>query len=162
MRSRPPAPKKPRNEAAAALAAALKFEQEGREFYLSAAQKAVSDLARQTFRFLARSEEEHLSLLQRLAPAAAAAASAELERRLKPILAAVPESARRQAGALVSDRQALALAAEREARSRTAYRGWSSTLPDGPARTLCRLLAEMEQLHLEAVEKIAAAAAPPA
>lgn len=43
---------------------AIKLEQEGRRCFLEAAQNTKSDLARQTFEFLAREEEKHIKQIE--------------------------------------------------------------------------------------------------
>jgi len=43
---------------------AIKLEQEGRRCFLEAAQKTSSDLARQTFEFLAKEEQKHIRQIE--------------------------------------------------------------------------------------------------
>ncbi len=47
------------------LRIALKLEHEGRQFFLEAAEKTNSDLARQTFEFLAKEEDKHIEKIER-------------------------------------------------------------------------------------------------
>lgn len=136
--------------------AAIQLERDGREFYLSAAANAASDLSRQTFESLADDELRHIEWIEKISPGAETLESTNkrIYQRLRGIFADVPDEVRKTAAAAEGDVEALDLAIGKEEESRAAYARWAQEADSQEVRELCELLVGAEQFHRELLENV--------
>jgi len=136
------------------IKAAIRLEEDGRNFYLDAASKSESELARKMFESLAGDELKHMEWLESLSPAKrdAKEVNRDFYGKLRGIFAGIPESARRSAQISPGDMGALHMAIEIEKKSWQAYEKWAGETGDAEVRELCLLLAETERFHQELLE----------
>jgi rubrerythrin len=134
--------------------AAVQLEKDGREFYLQAAAKTKSDLARKMFEGLAEDELHHVDWIEKISPGASTAQSANrgLYDRLKPIFADAPAGLRLSAELTDTDLEAIDIAIGMEEKSIAAYEKWATEDDSEDVQTLCKALAGQEHFHRQILE----------
>ncbi len=134
--------------------AAVQLEKDGRGFYLEAAAKTKSDLARKMFEGLAGDELNHIDWIENLSPGASSAQSAnrELYDRLKPIFAGAPAGLRLSAELTDGDLEAIDIAIGMEEKSIAAYEKWAAEDDSEGVQALCKALAGQEHFHRQMLE----------
>lgn len=134
--------------------AAVQLEKDGRGFYLEAAAKTKSDLARKMFEGLAGDELNHIDWIEDLSPGAKTAQSAnrELYDRLKPIFADAPAGMRLSAELTDTDLEAIDIAIGMEEKSIAAYEKWAAEDDSEGVQALCKALAGQEHFHRQMLE----------
>ena len=138
-----------------ALSQALKLEQEGRAFYLQAAEETLDEKGKRTFLALAADEERHAEMVQRqlheiegggtYVPLPDLEAPAiDLDAKLFP-----PERAKVEAriGRNPNELEALHVALENEIRSYDLYRAAAKETENEAGRQMYRWLANAEMTH---------------
>jgi rubrerythrin len=134
--------------------AAVRLEKDGREFYLDAAAKTKSDIARKMFEGLAQDELNHIDWIENVSPGANTAeiANRELYDRLKPIFAGAPAGLRLSAELTDTDIEAIDIAIGMEEKSIAAYEEWAAEDGSEDVQALCRALAGQEHFHRQMLE----------
>jgi rubrerythrin len=134
--------------------AAIQLEKDGREFYLGAAAKTKSDLARKMFEGLAEDELNHIDWIEKLSPGAGTAESANraLYDRLRPIFAGAPPGLRLSAELTDTDLEAIDIAIGMEEKSMAAYEKWAAEDDSDDVQALCKALAGQEHFHRQMLE----------
>jgi rubrerythrin len=151
-----------RDAALWALGEAVKFEADGRDFYLRAGSEAVNQLARAVFLALAEDEKEHVQRVREIYEELKGKAGwPEVETmvaRSCGVLNAFEESA---ASGIVpadlSEQEALGRAAEMEKRGLLFYRARLAKATCEAETAFFRRLIDEEQGHLAAIERLIAA-----
>jgi rubrerythrin len=138
------------------IAAAIRLEQDGREFYLEAAAKSDSDLAQGTFEALADDELRHMEYIRQVSAGEDTLQSVNQRtyQRLRGIFAGVPDEVREAVASASGDIEALNLAIEREEQSRVAYERWGKEAETEELRSLCELLTGAELFHRQLLENV--------
>jgi len=144
-----------KNAALQALSQALKLEQEGREFYLKAAEESLNEKAKALFLSLADDERMHAEMIQRQLHAIEGGGSyvllpdldvpaIDLGARLFP-----PERAKVEAriGKDPNELDVLHVALENEIRSYDLYRQAAAAIDPEEGRMMYRWLANAELTH---------------
>jgi len=136
------------------LATAIQLENDGRDFYLEAAGKVSNHLARKMLESLAEDELKHIQWLKETHRAAEDAGSINkaFYQRIVGIFAQAPEEVRREAAASKDDIEPLKQAIGMEQKAEEAYEKWSGETDREEVRRLCRLLADTERFHKQALE----------
>ncbi|MFC1461969.1 ferritin family protein [Verrucomicrobiota bacterium] len=129
--------------------AAIQLERDGRDFYLAAAQKTSSELARKMFEGLAADEERHIEWIGNLSSNGATASSANRATydALRPIFADAPAETKMAAELSEDDLSAIDVAIGMEEKSIAAYQEWASEDSDEDVQNLCQALVGQEQFH---------------
>ncbi|MFH1084383.1 MAG: ferritin family protein [Chloroflexota bacterium] len=137
------------------LSQALKLEQEGRAFYLQAAELARGSNGEALFRSLADDEAQHADMITRQLPALEGAGAYVLlpDARVQPIDAGKPlfppqrAAIKAAVGADPGIVDALHLALEREVESYDLYARAAAETPDAAGRQMYQWLAGAERTH---------------
>ncbi len=140
-----------------ALSQALKFEQEGRAFYLKAAEMATDDRGREMFLSLADDERMHMEMIQRQLHAVEGDGAyvllpdlnvpdIDLGHKLFPPDQKAIEA---KVGVEPSELDALALALENEIKSYDFYVGAAQSETDEAGRQMYTWLANAEMTHFD-------------
>jgi len=136
------------------VAAAIQLEKDGQEFYLAAAQKTSSNLAREMFQCLAADEERHVQWINKLSSEGATAGSANRATydTLRPIFADAPAETKMAAELSADDLSAIDVAVGMEEKSIAAYQEWAQEDSGEDVQKLCRALVGQEQFHKQMIE----------
>jgi rubrerythrin len=135
-----------------AIKAAIRLEEDGRDFYLAAAGKSTNVHAKKTFESLAADEAKHIEWIKERTAGVldAATANRELYAALKGIFAdASPESA---AASADEDIEAIDAAICMEQKSVEAYADWAANGPSDAIRKLGSMLVGIEKFHRQVLE----------
>ncbi|MDP3879455.1 MAG: ferritin family protein [Dehalococcoidales bacterium] len=149
-----------REEIVAALAIlerAIRIEQEGREFYLKAAQTTEEEKGRETFRTLASDEQNHLDLIKKqrqslsdqsqwIIPDEIKPAPVDLQKTLFP---KGREALKKAIGAKSGESDALVFGLEIESKSYDFYRQAASEITDHQGKAMFQFLAGEEKQHFD-------------
>jgi rubrerythrin len=145
------------NDVTAALQAlqqAMKIEQDGRQFYLAAAERTKNPTGQTLFRQLAKDEEEHYRLLKGQfdalndgKPWVAYPQAATDVADLKPIFPSSPEAFQKAVGPHATDLEALWTAMGTESNSYDLYRRAAEQVQSPAAQGMYRYLANFERNH---------------
>lgn len=136
------------------LGAAIQLERDGRKFYLEAADKASSDLARKMFESLAEDELHHIEWIEEVSPGANTSESAnrELYGRLRLIFADAPEDVNLSVLISEDDLNAIGIAIGMEEKSLAAYEQWAEESDSEDVCSLCKALAGQERFHRQVLD----------
>lgn len=153
-----------RDAAVVALGEAVKFESDGRDFYLRAAEQAEDPAARSVFSSLAEDEKDHVrrvrEIYEELKDKPGWPDLPSMVTRRSGVLDAFEQAAARLPGLVPADGtagQALRTAREMEQKGLAFYRERLSRAScEAEAEFYRRLVAE-EQVHLAAIEKLLSA-----
>jgi rubrerythrin len=136
------------------LQQAMKIEQEGRQFYLAAAERTQSPAGQTLFRQLAKDEEEHYRLLKGQFDVLSEGKSwvdypqaAKRVAALKPVFPSSPEAFQKAVGPHASDLEALWTALGTESNSYDLYRRAAQQVQSPAAKGMYRYLANVERNH---------------
>jgi rubrerythrin len=133
--------------------AALRLEEDGRGFYLSAASTAANDVARKTFESFAKDEENHIRWLKSILgegdDKADPAAVKAIYGALRGIFADVPEEQKGQLAATDDDIKGIGIAIGKEEESIAAYQEWADGSDDAEVKELFNVLVAAEKNHRE-------------
>ena len=136
------------------LGAAIQLERDGRKFYLEAASKTASDLARKMFEALAEDELRHIEWIKAVSSGGSTTESAnrELYGRLRPIFTDVSDDV--QLSVLISedDLEAIEIAIGMEEKSFAAYEQWAEESDNEDVCYLCKVLAGQERFHRQLLD----------
>ena len=134
--------------------AGIQLEKDGKEFYLSAAGKTKSGLARKMFECLAADEERHMAWIRNLSSGDATAGSANRATydALRPIFADAPAETRMAAEMSEDDLSAIDVAIGMEEKSIAAYQEWAQEDAGEDVQKLCQALVGQEQFHKQMLE----------
>jgi rubrerythrin len=136
------------------LQQAMKIEQDGRQFYLAAAERTQSPAGQTLFRQLAKDEEEHYRLLKGQfdvlsegEPWVDYPQTAKRMAALKPIFPSSPEAFQKAVGPKATDLEALWTALGTESNSYDLYRRAAEQVQSPAAKGMYRYLANVERNH---------------
>ena len=134
--------------------AAIQLEKDGKDFYLAAAGKTGSNLAKKMFEGLAADEERHMAWIENLSSDGATAGSANRATydALRPIFADAPAETRMAAEMSEDDLSAIDVAIGMEEKSIAAYQEWAAEDSDENVQKLCAALVGQEQFHKQMLE----------
>lgn len=140
----------------ALIQAAIKLEQDGREFYEDAAAAAVNAPAQKMFLSFAQDEIKHEQWLRELRgkPVSANEQNKALYGRLQGIFAGVPDGERAAVAASDNDLEAINIAIDKEKMTVQAYEALSEKATDDSTRKLCIELVDVEKFHQTALENM--------
>lgn len=131
--------------------AAIKLEEDGKDFYLRTASGSSNDLARRTFESFAKDEAKHIEwfkcLLEGGDNKADPDAVKEIYRVLRGIFSDIDESSREQLKASDNDIECITIAIGKEEESISAYSDWAQKVEDHELRKLFEILVEAEKEH---------------
>ena len=138
----------------AVLSAALQLEEDGKAFYLDAAEKASNALAESMLKSFADDEDNHIEWIKTVAPETKLDPQAikTIYSRLRGIFAEAPDDVKRTASVSSDDLKAIELAAGMEQKSIDAYEKWAKEAETEDVRALCETLAKAERIHREILE----------
>jgi len=138
------------------IAAAIRLEQDGRQFYLDAAAGSDSTLAQETFQALADDELRHIEYIRQISAGddSLQTVNQRVYQRLRGIFADVSDDVREAVASASRDIEALDLAMEREEQSRVAYEQWREQAETEELRSLCELLEGAELFHRQLLENV--------
>ncbi|MDW7708952.1 MAG: ferritin family protein [Deferrisomatales bacterium] len=153
-----------REAAVVALGDAVKFESDGRDFYLRAAEQAEEPAARAVFLALAEDEKDHVGrvreIYEELKDKPGWPDVSSMVTRRSGVLDAFEAASARLSGAAsehATVRQALATARDMEKKGLAFYRDRASRATCEAEAEFYRRLADEEQIHLTAVEGLLSA-----
>ncbi len=146
-----------KNAALEALTQALRLEEEGRAFYLQAAQDTVDEKGKAMFESLADDEIKHAKMIQRQLRAIEGGGSylllpdihvpdIDLGKKLFPPEA---EAARKAADQATNELEVLHMALDNEIRSYDLYRAAAQSTVDEAGRAMYTWLARAEMRHFD-------------
>jgi rubrerythrin len=132
------------SEGAAAVAAAIKLEEDGLKFYLDAAAKAASDPMKKMFESLAADETNHIDWIHARNPGVDSSTDANraLYAKLKTVFADAPAVEKAD-----SDVAAIDVAIGMEEKSAALYAEWAAEGDSGEIRKLGAVLVGQERFH---------------
>ena len=138
------------------ISTAIKFETEGRDFYLETAKKATNPLAREMFESFARDEERHREWFEQYAKEERVTVDEPkaMFGELRKIFAEAPEDLRGKAASSEDDIKALQFAIDSETESMGAYSRWAEQVEDGELKKLCETLVEVEEGHRKVLQNV--------
>ncbi len=152
-----------RDAAILALGDAVKFESDGRDFYLRAAEQAREPLARAVFSALAEDEKEHVrrvrEIYEELKNKPGWPDTTTMVARHSGVVDAFEKAAAHLAGTVSPDAtaaQALRTAIEMERKGLAFYRERLSRASCDAETAFYRQLVEEETLHLHTIERVLA------
>lgn len=136
------------------LGTAIQLERGGRKFYLEAAGKTSSDIARRMFESLAEDELRHIEWIENVSPGANTSESAnkELYGRLRQIFADAPKDVNLSVLVSEDDLNAIEIAIGMEEKSLAAYEQWAEESDSEDVSSLCKALAGQERFHRQVLD----------
>lgn len=142
---------KPDGDPKGAVAAAIKLEEDGREFYLGSAAKTESELVKRMFESLAADETDHIDWLHAMDPGVESSLDANraLYAKLKGVFADAPA-----AGGAESDSAAIDVAIGMEEKAAAVYAEWAAEGESEEIRKLGAILAGQERFHRQLLENM--------
>ncbi len=150
------------NDAAVlALAEAVKFESDGRDFYLRAAEQAANPLAREVLLALAEDEKDHIrrvrEIYEQLKAQAGWPDTASMVARSSGVVDAFEHASARLGKAIAPDAsaaEALRTALEMERKGMAFYRDRLAKASCDAEAAFYRHLVEEEAVHMQTIEKV--------
>ena len=138
------------------VSAAVKLEEDGIEFYKSAAEKSSNELVKRMFSSLADDECNHIKWIQEqttdeIDPGAA---SDKYRTLLRGVFRDAPAGVKEAAGHSESDLKAADLALEMEKKSVDAYAKWAQEAGSEDVKELCVKLADYERFHCKIIQNM--------
>ncbi len=133
----------------AAVAVAIKLEEDGRVFYLDAAAKTKSEFVRKTLESLAEDELRHIAWIKARLPGVDSSRDANraLYAKLEGIFAGAPAETRAAAAGAQSDSDAIDVAIGMEEKSAAVYAEWEEGGESEDLRKLGEILVGQERFH---------------
>lgn len=150
-----------RDAAIVALADAVKFESDGRDFYLQAAERAANPLAKSVFLALADDEKDHIrrvrEIYEQLKDKPGWPDVGAMVARHSGVLDAFERASANLAGSVGADgdaEQALRTAAEMEQKGLAFYRERLAKASCDAEAEFFRTLVAEEQIHLKTIQSV--------
>jgi rubrerythrin len=150
-----------RDSAVVALGEAVKFESDGRDFYLQATEKAQNPLAKAVFKALAEDEKEHVrrvrEIYEELKDKPGWPDVSAMVARHSGVVDAFEEAASNLRGAVAPDataEDALRTAAGMEKKGLAFYRERVGKATCGAETEFFRRLVAEEEVHLRTIERV--------